>query len=180
MDQVDIQNIAIVCHEANRAYCQTIADAVETQLPWDEAPDWQRDSAIMGVQFHLSGDRTPEESHESWLAQKLADGWQYGPVKDPANKIHPCMVPYHLLPAYQRLKDKLFGAIVGVFKEPEEQRFRITSPKEPPNLADRAIELLVSIDARLKAFSEMPIAEDFNLVITQLEHIKANTNRVGW
>ncbi len=44
-----IESIAKICHEANRAYCATIGDA--SQLPWEESPDWQRQSAINGVKF---------------------------------------------------------------------------------------------------------------------------------
>ncbi len=47
------------------------------------------------------------------MAQKVAEGWVWGPVKDPAQKQHPCIVPYLNLPIAQRRKDALFYAIVG-------------------------------------------------------------------
>ena len=50
----------------------------------------------------------PEQIHESWLAEKIRDGWKYGPVKDPEKKEHPCLVLYGELPASQALKDSLF------------------------------------------------------------------------
>ena len=76
--------IAIICHEANRAYCKTLGDT--SQLSWEEAPQWQRDSAIKGVEFHLNNPETkPSDSHNSWLAEKKSTGWKYGPIKD-ANK----------------------------------------------------------------------------------------------
>lgn len=104
-------DIAHICHETNRAYCQTIGDW--TQFPWADAPDWQRDSSIKGVQGILSGMITrPEQSHESWLKEKEATGWKYGPVKDSEKKEHPCFVPYAELPANQRVKDALFFAVV--------------------------------------------------------------------
>lgn len=103
--------IAQVAHEANRAYCATLGDF--TQAPWEEAPDWQRSSAINGVLFQLSNMAVePSASHENWLQHKRAEGWTYGPVKDPEKKQHPCMVPYHELPVEQRRKDSLFTAIV--------------------------------------------------------------------
>jgi uncharacterized protein YodC (DUF2158 family) len=109
---MQIEAIAIICHEANRAYCEVVMND-RTQLPWDDAPLWQRDSARLGVQKILSGEVTrPEQSHESWLAEKRAEGWQYGPVKDPDAKLHPCFVPYEALPVLQRYKDHLFLAIV--------------------------------------------------------------------
>lgn len=109
-----MEAIAKICHEANRAYCETIGD--HSQPSWDLAPSWQRESAIAGVQKHLAAPLTPEQSHESWLEQKRADGWVYGPEKDPEKKTHPCMVPYADLPKEQRAKDHLFGAIVAALK----------------------------------------------------------------
>jgi hypothetical protein len=104
--------IAKVCHEANRAYCATLGDL--SQVPWDMAPEWQRQSAIKGVEFNLAHpDAPPSASHDSWLEEKRATGWKYGPVKDPEKKEHPCFVPYEDLPLEQRRKDALFKAIVG-------------------------------------------------------------------
>jgi hypothetical protein len=108
-----IEEVAMICHEANRAYCWTIGDF--SQAAWDQAPEWQRDSAIKGVVFHLSRDVKPvppRASHESWLKEKQDDGWKYGPVKDAELKEHPCMVDFEDLPRAQQAKDYLFGAIV--------------------------------------------------------------------
>jgi hypothetical protein len=65
------------------------------------------------VKFHLTNpDAGPAASHESWLAEKEATGWKYGPVKDADKKEHPCFVPYNELPPAQQSKDYLFRAIV--------------------------------------------------------------------
>ena len=55
-----------------------------------------------------------KQSHESWLAEKRATGWKYGPVKDPEKKEHPCCVPYAELPAAQQAKDRLFTGTVRI------------------------------------------------------------------
>jgi hypothetical protein len=103
--------IARVCHEVNRAYCASIGD--HSQPAWEAAPDWQQKSAITGVEFTLANpDAKPSASHESWLAEKMRDGWKYGPVKDPVKKQHPCFVPYGELPPEQKSKDYLFQAVV--------------------------------------------------------------------
>lgn len=103
--------IAMICHGVNKAYCESIGD--NSQPDWGNAPDWQRKSAINGVNNFLSaGGVTPEESHESWLREKEDDGWVHGEVKDPEKKTHPCMVPYGDLPKEQKTKDALFTAVV--------------------------------------------------------------------
>ena len=105
------ETIAKVAHEINRAYCEALGD--HSQLPWGNAPEWQKTSAINGVSFHLSHpDSTPEDSHNSWLAEKTAAGWMYGPVKDAEKKEHPCFLPYAQLPIEQRAKDYIFRAVV--------------------------------------------------------------------
>lgn len=104
-------DVARVAHEINRAYCNAIGDT--SQPAWEDAPEWQRSSAEKGVAFIVANpDAAPSASHESWLEQKRADGWKYGPVKDPEKLEHPCFVPYDELPAEQRVKDHLFGAVV--------------------------------------------------------------------
>lgn len=111
---ITVGGIAQICHEANRAYCASIGDM--SQPPWNEAPEWQKQSAYKGVQFHLDGDHPPSASHDSWFMEKVKDGWKYGPVKNPETKEHPCMVAFEDLPPEQQLKDKLFKAVVEVFK----------------------------------------------------------------
>jgi len=106
-----ILDIAILCHEANKVWCHLIDDPV--QLHWGQAPQWQRDSAINGVVHALTHpDARPEDSHNNWMAEKIAHGWVYGPVKDPDAKTHPCIVPFDQLPEWQQKKDILFLAIV--------------------------------------------------------------------
>ena len=108
-------DVAELCHEANRTYCRLNGD--DSQLSWREAPEWQRTSAINGVKFHLENhDAGPSASHENWLKEKVADGWTYGPEKNPETKQHPCMVPYDELPVVQRMKDSLFISVVNCFR----------------------------------------------------------------
>lgn len=115
---MDVDVIARVCHEANRALQVAHGDpAIEVSPHWDDAPESQRRSCIDGVEFHLSSTVTPRESHENWLRFKEADGWTYGPVKDEDAKTHPCFVPYDQLPPEQQAKDALFAAIVGALGE---------------------------------------------------------------
>lgn len=104
-------SIARVCHEVNRAYCQSLGD--HSQVPWEDATNDIRHSAYLGAKLHLEHpEATPADSHESWMANKIAEGWKYGAYKDPVNKLHPCIVPYEELPQEQRSKDFIFRGVV--------------------------------------------------------------------
>lgn len=112
------EQIAKICHDANRSYCSTIGD--NSQPSWEDAPQWQKSSALKGVEFHLQilqsgSEPSPSASHDSWLEFKKLDGWKYGEVKNPETKEHPCFAPYESLPLDQRMKDYIFGAIVKSF-----------------------------------------------------------------
>lgn len=111
---LSIEQAAEICHEVNRAYCSQIG---EHQPPYDMAPDWQKNSAIDGVEFHLLNPNAGDDaSHKNWLRQKEADGWTYGPTKDASAKQHPCMVPFEQLPRKQRVKDALFRSTVNALR----------------------------------------------------------------
>lgn len=107
--------IAKTCHEANRVWCQANGD--NSQEHWDKAEQWQRDSAIIGVEFRLANPTAGKDAqHNAWSADKIKDGWVYGEVKDTVAKTHPCLVPFNELPEFQQKKDALFCAIVDALK----------------------------------------------------------------
>lgn len=103
--------IARVCHEVNRAYCQALGDS--SQPAWEDAPEWQKNSAMLGVELHLNNPHAgPQASHVSWMRQKEEEGWVWGPVKDAEKKTHPCIVDFSDLPREQQAKDFIFRAVV--------------------------------------------------------------------
>lgn len=110
-----VELAASVCHEANREL-QIAAGDPSPSPHWKDAPNWQKASALEGIVNALNG-QTPKELHESWMKFKLEDGWVYGETKNGTTKTHPCLVPYSELPDDQKLKDKVFSAIVKVFKD---------------------------------------------------------------
>lgn len=118
-DSLVLQNktlqIAIICHEANKVWCEANGD--QSQKHWKDAEQWQRDSAIKGVQFALDNPDAPDSAqHDAWMKDKIENGWVFGVVKDTENKTHPCLVPFESLPLVQQKKDKLFRAIVNALK----------------------------------------------------------------
>jgi RyR domain len=110
-EEAKIEACARAAYEANRAYCIAIGEVDEAHPHWEDAPDWQKQSTRNGVAGALAGN-TPEQSHESWLAEKQATGWKYGPVKDLERKEHPCVRAYSELPPDQRAKDAIYLAVV--------------------------------------------------------------------
>lgn len=106
-----VEEIARVCHEVNRAYCEALGDY--SQKPWEQAPSWQKDSAMQGVRLHLGEPFVgPQASHDYWMRKKVSEGWSYGPVKDEVARTHPCLVAFYNLPKEQQAKDYIFRAVV--------------------------------------------------------------------
>jgi len=115
---LSVEQIARVAHEANRAYCIALNDL--SQPSWDDAPEWQKQSAVIGVNYILEHEPCtvePGDSHESWLGVKLKDGWTYGETKDPEKKTHPCCLPYFMLSVEQQTKDALFISVVESLRD---------------------------------------------------------------
>lgn len=109
------ESIAEVCHEANKKWCEENGDY--SQKHWNDAEQWQRESAIKGVDFKLNNpDAKHDAQHNAWMQDKINDGWVYGKVKDAENKTHHCIVPFEELPLFQQKKDALFCAIVDALK----------------------------------------------------------------
>jgi len=106
-------DIAKVCHQVNKAYCESLGD--KSQVDWADAPQWQRDSAVLGVKLHTNDhDAGPQASHESWMKEKVDAGWVYGEKKDPdaTPPTHHCIMPFDELPKEQQAKDYIFRAVV--------------------------------------------------------------------
>jgi hypothetical protein len=109
------EDIAKICQQANKALCESYGDF--SQKDWETAPDWQRESVLKGVDLHIKNPGLhPEDSHNSWMNEKLTKGWKYGPTKDEKTKTHPCMVPFANLPKNQQAKDHLFLHIVRALR----------------------------------------------------------------
>lgn len=110
--------IAQVAYEACRALDNARSD-VPFGKPWDELAPEEQESYLEGVELMLRGEddngRPVEDASDlryEWRRRKEAEGWTYGPTRDPVKKTHPNMVEFTELPSEQRRKDHLFFAIV--------------------------------------------------------------------
>jgi len=52
------------------------------------------------------GELLAKNTHDTWAAQRLADGWRYGEQRDDAKKLHPCLIPYEELPEEEKEYDR--------------------------------------------------------------------------
>jgi hypothetical protein len=114
MDEITIAAIARICHQANKAYCETLGDF--TQKNWEDTCEEIRESAISGVVFRIKNPKlTSKDQHDNWMKDKIKSGWKYGKIKDEKQKEHPCLMSYHDLPKGQKIKDGLFIGIIDAF-----------------------------------------------------------------
>ena len=70
-------------------------------------------------------ERLAENAHDIWAAQRLADGWTFGPKRDDAAKKHPCLIPYAELPDSEKAYDR--QAAMGTLKAMLALGYRIES-----------------------------------------------------
>lgn len=105
-EAMTIENIAQVVHEINKAFCESLGD--HSLLSWEQTSNDIKDIVISGVRFHLEYPfASADASHNNWMAQKIAQGWVYGPVKDAVRKQHPSIAPFDQLSLPERQKDVL-------------------------------------------------------------------------
>lgn len=118
--ELDEDQIAEICHEANRMYCRFIKD--EVAPTWEELDRDGRATTIKGVRLVLNTPPgqmpNPMAMHDFWMKEKLQDGWRYGERIDREKKVHPCLMPWEFLSADQRLKDNLFLGIAFTLIHP--------------------------------------------------------------
>ena len=72
-------------------------------------------------------ERLAENAHDLWAAQRLSQGWTYGPHRDDTHKHHPCLVPYGQLTESEKEYDRL--AALGTLKAILALGYRIVPPE---------------------------------------------------
>ena len=74
-------------------------------------------------------ERLAENAHEIWAAQRMKDGWQWGPQRDDAARKHPCLVPYDQLPESEKEYDR--AAVLCVLRAIVALGAKILPPAKP-------------------------------------------------
>lgn len=90
-----------------------VAFQIAAGQPYNDFPNADQWASLLdGVKFALDHpDMTPEQNHENWMRAKIAQGWQYGPVKDFDKKEHPDLVSFDRLPIVEQRKDRMDGKV---------------------------------------------------------------------
>lgn len=94
------------------------------QRIFTDAERLRRMAILSLVATTLAADDTAtsdEERHESWCKMHIERGWKYGEKFDPANKLHPNLLPWDKLPASVRVKAKIFEIISKAGRDIEQQ-----------------------------------------------------------
>ncbi len=76
-------------------------------------------------------ERLARNVHDTWAAQRIADGWVHGPLRDDARKTHPGLVPYDELSEAEKEYDRRVS--LETMKMIVALGFRIVAP--PGNLS---------------------------------------------
>lgn len=64
-------------------------------------------SAIqLGADIHELTEKLARNTHDLWAKKRIADGWRFGPQRDDAGQLHPCLVPYEQLPESEKEYDR--------------------------------------------------------------------------
>jgi ryanodine receptor 2 len=69
-------------------------------------------------------ERLAEHTHDLWAAQRIHDGWTYGPSRNDQLKQHPSLVPYKDLSESEKEYDRITA--VGTLKAILQLGYRVT------------------------------------------------------
>jgi hypothetical protein len=134
IDSGAIERIAQLIHRKYLASQRMVGRSMDGEgpmRPWSQLPDDLRQSnrgqardilaklAAIGCDvvpqaqaaaiFRFRGDEVERLSrweHDRWMAERISQGWTYGPVRDNDRKIHPLLVPYEDLEKAEQDKDR--------------------------------------------------------------------------
>jgi hypothetical protein len=114
--ELSVEDIARISHRAYIAYCIAIQDY--SQLPWDQAPDWQTNSTKATVKYRLENPHEPVYIvHEAWKDIMIKDGWKYGLFFNEQKKEHPYLTSFQDLSQIGQMRVYLLSAIVDEMQQ---------------------------------------------------------------
>ena len=73
-------------------------------------------------------ERLAENAHDTWGAQRMAQGWTFGAQREDTAKKHPCLIPYAELPESEKEVDRKM--VSGAVKTILALGYRILPPEK--------------------------------------------------
>jgi len=105
-----VNAIAKMCHEVNRAYTAAIREPLKH---WHELEEQDKNIVIEHVAFLIINvDADVKAWHDAWVSKMIVAGWKYDAKRSLKNKTHEHLKPFHHLPEKQQVKDALFHSVV--------------------------------------------------------------------
>ncbi len=95
------------------------AGAPIVPVPLDEREEAFKAQFFSMIERQCGPERStsPEELHEWWMRSYLDMGWLYGETYDRERRIHPDLVPYHMLGQLERDKDAVYMALCEIARQ---------------------------------------------------------------
>ncbi len=87
-------------------------------VPWDKLAGSDKDLAVLAIAELLRAHPLPataEEYHDLWRELKEEEGWEYGETYSEEAMTHPSLVPYDKLSDSDKVKDKIWVALIQEF-----------------------------------------------------------------
>lgn len=104
----------------------TFEDGVPECLMFDK--EAYKHNAYAQTHYSLVAELMAKHVHDTWMAQRIKDGWKYGEHRDDKKKTHPCIVPYEELPESEKEYDRQTSLETINFLR--EQGFKIVQDNE--------------------------------------------------
>lgn len=108
--QKKIVGLAKICHEAQRAFCQTMGDFSHPN--WDLTSPWYQKVMVECVTFVFNKVSDVNQLHIFWSSQMTALGWSYGLVFNEKEKEHPNLKNFNDISFEEQIKYAIFMANV--------------------------------------------------------------------
>jgi hypothetical protein len=82
-----------------------LADALLNALTYQPRPI-DVSNVKQPANFPVLVERLAQNAHDVWAQMRIKEGWQYGHRRDDRLKVHPCLVPYDMLPESEKEYDR--------------------------------------------------------------------------
>lgn len=117
--------LAMTVHSSLKTYCSMLGFPYaiprwENLSPEDMA--FSMDIIALVLEWIAVAEMTPGDVHMLWLNKRRSQGYKLGNKRDRANKVHPNMMPYELLPKREQMKAKIVLETIRLFGNIEDQQ----------------------------------------------------------